>query len=1141
MQTVWLASNPLDLSKWTDHQVEDIRAFLVSAYTHWPKTARIYHEHVAQSCDVTPHDEPSEEALATMPGPFYVVVYPADPGSLLTIAAIYAVAFVVDKLIIDDRKPREHVFASGSPNNQLSARTNKDRLNERIPDSFGTYRSVPDKIQWTYQIWENYKQVEYGLYCIGRGTNAITDVRDANTLVKNIREASAVVYPPGEAPGGGTPSLVIGDMITEPVYTVAPVKQVDGQQLLPINALYLYGSGKNVNSADPSSGDWISMSFVYIGSGVGVIRVPTNGDFNSVTGVMDIGDEIQIIWGPVATTANPKPDLSSGYAFGVNGLNNISPGFDGYPDLRNDLEPCVVTDLQPFNSAWCLLTVSIPSGQQAEWAKIDTYVGTPLLGVDNKNAVICAQSRWPVGYIPGEAMTRFGLFIDDPNMTEIWMNFVAPENLYMYDGVNRKALVHSIQFFITPCDATGIPTADPVEISSAIPIEGTLETAGIRGITVRYTRVTPGRCLLYVIRNSFRVRQIDLRPETSLFFRSVVFDYQEGDDELFQKAIKTAGYTGELNDAIIFDKAYSISPTTGYTAEDVTTIQTRTVLNRATNKLDERQLNCLATRQTGSWTGAVFDPFVIDTQGFGENMLFHIMKDPFIGNRFDAEIDFAGIAAAFEAVRDYFGDEDATRFSYTFDNHETSVEETILTLCGACFTVPYRQGNVLKCDPEIATDASALIFNHRNKIPGTEVRAVTFGIIGDNDGVEQSYIDVDTGPDTFAPVSQSNDVTTSVSPLKSRIVGLSHRWQAAWHAYRQLARMTHQRVFVEFEALEEAATLALKQRVMVEDNTRPDVQDGHITSISGLVVRTSQPVVLAGGSTYTLFLQHKDNTVEAIAVTAGPDGQSLTLGSAPGTPLITDPFTGVQSFYMLSRNQAFQPKAFLITDKSHNSRITYTIQAVNYSHMYYHADGLIYYLPVSSDVSGEEMFDRGPYERPTTATTADTDIDSLRGLVYNGTLASAGIVVPTIAAVITSGYSKLCWIKKTSGSGHATILSSTSVTNEIFEADASVILRAGHNNTVHVATSAFSINAWHHCAVTYNVITQIMRLYLDGELVASASSVPNRTLSQLSAFKSVNGSFGGVLVGQADYFRYYCRELTPEMIRETYQKELLLP
>lgn len=1140
MQTVWLTSNPLDLNKWVEHQTEDIRALLVKEFVKWPSTARIYHQHVAQSHDVTPRDEPSEEALATMPGPFYVVVYPADPGSLLTVAAIYAVAFVVDKLILDDRKPREHIFPSGSPNNQLSARTNKDRLNERVPDGFGTFRSVPDKIQWTYQIWENYKQVEYSLYCISRGANAVTDVRDSSTLVSNIREASAVVYPPGQTPGGGTPSLVIGDMITEPVYTVAPIKQINGQQLPPINSLYLYGSGRNVNSIDPFAGDWISMSFVYLGAGVGVIHVPTNGDFSSVTGVLDIGDEVQIIWGPVPTGANPRPDLSSGYSFGVNGVNNVNPGFDGYPFGRADLEPCVVLDVQPFNSAWCDVTLSIPSSQQAEWDKIDPYVGTPGLGVENKNAVICAQSRWPVGYIDGESLTRFGLFIDDPDMTELWMNFVAPENLYMYDGVNRKVLTHSIEYIITPCDASGIPTADPLEID-VVPIEGTLTTADTRGITIRHVRGTPGRCLLYVARNSFRVRQIDLQPGTSLFFRSVVFTYEEGDDDFFQSAIKTSGYTGELNDAIVFDKAYSISSTTGYTADDITTIQTRTVVNRATNKLEERQLNCLATRQTGSWTGAVFDPFVIDTQGFGENMLFHILKDPFIGNRFDGEIDFAGIAAAFQAVRDYFGDEDATRFSYTFDNHETSVEETVLTLCGACFITPSRLGSVIQCAADIATDASALIFNHRNKVPGSEERAVTFGPIGDNDGVEQSYIDVDTGPDTFSPFSELHSGTPSVSPLKSRVVGLSHRWQAAWHAYRQLARITHQRVSTQFDAMEEAATLALKQRVLVEDNTRPDVQDGHITGVSGLVLRTSQPVLFVGGSTYTVFLQHPDNTVEAIAATAGIDDFSLTLGLAPASPINTDPFLGLQTTYLLNRNQSFQPKAFLITDKAHNTRITYAISAVNYSHMYYHADGLIYYLPVSSDVAGEEMFDRSPYERPTTAIPADTSIDALRGLVYNGTLASAGIVVPTTSPVLTSGYSKLCWIQKTSGSGHGTILSSTSTTDEIFEVDAAVILRAGHNNVSNVATSSFSINVWHHCAVTYNVLTGVMRLYLDGELVAQASSVPNRVLSQLSAFKSVNGTFGGVLVGQADALRYYARELTPEMIRETYQKELVLP
>ncbi len=135
----------------------------------------------------------------------------------------------------------------------------------------------------------------------------------------------------------------------------------------------------------------------------------------------------------------------------------------------------------------------------------------------------------------------------------------------------------------------------------------------------------------------------------------------------------------------------------------------------------------------------------------------------------------------------------------------------------------------------------------------------------------------------------------------------------------------------------------------------------------------------------------------------------------------------------------------------------------------------------------------------------------------------------------------MCWIQKTTGTGSGTILSSTSTTDEIFEVNAAVVLRAGHNNTIHVATSSFSINVWHHCAVTYNVVTQVMCLYLDGELVSIATGVPNRSLSALSAFKSANGTFGGVLIGQADNLRYYCRELSAAMVRETYQKELILP
>lgn len=1153
MQTVWLANDPFNAASWVPHFTDDIRELLVREYAVWPQTARIYHQHVAKSHDVTPVDKVSVNALAELPGPFYVVVYPAV-ANVLAAVAIYAVAYIVDKLTTNDKKPREQIFATGSPNNQLSDRTNKIRINERIPDAFGTLRFVPDVIQHPYIVYENHFPVEYSYLCIGRGDIAVSEIRDGDIKIDDIKDSIAVVYPPGNAPapGGGSPNLVIGgSIIPDPTYSVFPVKSVNGDQLAPFNSFTCYGSGRN--NKDERAGhltgptgilntikDWAPMIF----RSDGVIVVPTNGDPDFVTSRIRVGDELQVAWGRLATPfIAPLPDLSAGWAFT---MAEHEPHFtgDGFPENgRVDLDPLVVTDVITRNRYEVEVHCTIPGSLAAEWAKISgSSVGMKDDGVAcvfNRNASITPQNRFAFGYQQG-GLNEQGILVNDPDMTELWMNFVAPSGLYSDDGANRKTINCHIAFFLTPCDANGIATGDPVESGTAV-LKGSLISNETRAVTVKFTRVTPGRCRLLVCRTSQRIRQVELDPATTEWFRPTVFQLDV--EQLVSNDFGKTAFTGNVFDEVTFANCYSMNPVV-FHGPDVTTLHVKTVQNQSAGRVENREINCIATRITGSWNGTVFDPFTPDTQGFGENMLFHIMLDSFIGRRSGSEIDFPGIAAAFQAVRDYFGDEDATRFAYTFDDDQASFEEIVLTLCAACFVVPYRQGSVIKCDPEIATDASTLILNHRNKVPGSETRQVTFGIIGDNDGVEQDYIDVDTGPDTFVPISQSNAQTAVVSPLKSRIVGLSKRHQAAWHAYRQLARMAYQHINVDVECLEEAATLSIKQRVLCEDNTRPDTQDGYITSVTGLVLGTSQPVAFAGGSTYTVFLQNKNGSVELLTATAGPDVRSITLGSAPSTPIIINGGSGVPTTYVLSRNQNSQPKAMMVTDKQHNNRLTWQLSLANYSHMYYHADGLILFLPVSTEIGGEEMFDRSPYGRPNNGTVADTTSDTLRGPVYNGTVGSNGILVDSnIAACITQGYTKACWIKKADGTNRGPILESTTTDAELFEVAGAVVLRAGHNGAFQVAyTNPTSIvAAWIHAAVTYDVIAQIMCLYFNGELVATATGVPTVALGSLTAFRSQNATFAGRLVGQADNLRHYCRVLSPSMIRELYQAELILP
>lgn len=1156
-QIVFIADNPLDLSSWEQHVVEDIHEFNKGRFPKWPPTARVYHGAVAHTNDVTPHDEASAQRLGSYPDPLYIVVYPAW-AQVAAAAVMYAVAWVVTQLTSEKMAmPKERQFANGSPSNSLSDRENRARLMERVPDGFGTIRCIPDLIAYTYTVWEKHRAVEYSLMCVGRNGYAVTDIRENDTLFSGIADASAVVYPPGEFPGGGTPQLVVGDLITEPAYAVYPVRAINGQDVAPMTAFYCYGSGLNLERVQKFPGQkYVKMSFIPVSASTGIILCPHNGDPEFVHSRIRAGDELQVIFGVLPTGGGPIPDLSAGFYFGADPTapgSTYPPGI-GVPPVRTDLEALVVTNtVTRFSSISESTTVevhvTIPGSLQAEWAKIAAYTpftdlptGLPVL--ENINAIVCAQNRWLLGYsLTAPDPASRGIFIDDPDSTEVWLNLVAPRGLYCEDSANRRADTATFEWILQPCDADGLPTADPLEFGT-VTLKGSMIGGETRAVTLKIVRTTPGRALLLLARTSARVRQVNLDKDTVRFFRTETFDLSfdlagsgpDGDP------FPETAFTGTVVDDVTLNECYSMSvPAAPVVGVPVTLIHSRVIANQSATRIERRQLNCRVSRNTGTWNGAIWQPLVIDTQGFIENILFEAMLDPFIGNRQLTEIDFAGIAAAALAVRAYFGDEDATRFSYFFDDHNTSFEETILTMAQACFLTPYRQANLLKCDPDIATDNSNGLFNHRNKMPGTEQRTVSFGLLNDNDGVEQQYTDVNTGADNVQPISQFLSQSTVVAPVQSRIVGLRFKTQAWWHAYRQLARLIYQSVAVEFDALDEAALVGLNQRILVEDNTKlTGVQDGDIIGVSGLVLRTSQPVAAAPSATYTVFLQGEDGTVESRPCTPGtPDGNSITLALAPVNPIRFDPnSSAVLTSYILVQDQDAVGKAMLVVDKQAKDRHHWALQAINYSHMYYHADGLTFWMVPSTEITGEAMFDRSPYERPNLADDTFLGSDAVWGPVYDSLI---GFLTNSNFGSHLIAYSKFCWVKKDALGTNATILSTAvgGSPNEFFAINSSNQLVAGHNGTNHCqAAPPAAVTTWVHYGVVYNSITATMEIYGNGEQIDTATSVPTRTLSGLAAF---NSDAHGALNGQAKHLRHYARAFTPSMVRELYQRELLLP
>lgn len=116
-----------------------------------------------------------------------------------------------------------------SPNNALANRSNVARINERIPDIGGQVNSIPDIIMGNYRKFFDNVEEEISYYCVGRKELVIEEIKDGDTLVSDITDASAAVYGPFTSPNSGdSPEIQIGPVIDDLISTVRRSVEVGG-------------------------------------------------------------------------------------------------------------------------------------------------------------------------------------------------------------------------------------------------------------------------------------------------------------------------------------------------------------------------------------------------------------------------------------------------------------------------------------------------------------------------------------------------------------------------------------------------------------------------------------------------------------------------------------------------------------------------------------------------------------------------------------------------------------------------------------------------------------------------------------------------------------------------------------------------
>ena len=150
-------------------------------------------------------------------------------------------------------------------------------------------------------------------------------------------------------------------------------------------------------------------------------------------------------------------------------------------------------------------------------------------------------------------------------------------------------------------------------------------------------------------------------------------------------------------------------------------------------------------------------------------------------------------------------------------------------------------------------------------------------------------------------------------------------------------------------------------------------------------------------------------------------------------------------------------------------------------------------------------------------------------LNFNGTNQYVSIGAPIAS---NASYTKEAWIYVTTLSGARNIISSLSHPFWINGG----ILSAGQAGSYYSVTdpAALSLNSWVHVAVTYDVATTTMRLYKNGLLISTNTSVPAYTNE--NEFIGSHAGTASYIQGRADEVRIWNIALTAAQLKENMYK-----
>jgi len=497
--------------------------------------------------------------------------------------------------------------------------------------------------------------------------------------------------------------------------------------------------------------------------------------------------------------------------------------------------------------------------------------------------------------------------LKDENMTQVWVNLVAPQGLFYDAGSGKTSLSVDYAIETQELDVSYLPTGAITTTTGTMTAATSDEQAKTIEITTGHTGAT-------------RVRAR----------RTNNHDY---------------GFAGSVIDEIKYQDLYAVTPITATDFGNVTTVQVVSKATQRATSLKERKFNCNATRKLPTFNGTTFSgAFASDgsvasgtisaTKSFID-ILAAASIDSKIGQRVLADdVDMAQIWGVRNTV--YAWNPLNIEFGYTLDSDNISFEETVRVIADSVFCIAYRQNGKIRFSFDNTQASSTALFTHRNKKPASDTISRLFAADSEFNGIELTYNDnVSDAQETIKlPLS-----LTATNYKKIELTGVRNYAQAWFRANREYNKILLQRVSIETETTSDGRLLLPNQRIDIVDNTRFDSQDGEIIAQSGLILTLSRDVVFGVG-THSIILMQRDGGLESITCTAGASANKIVLAYAPSEAIntVNGGAVGIRTIFSFGADSVASANSYLVQEINITDSSYVKVTAINYDADYYSAD-----------------------------------------------------------------------------------------------------------------------------------------------------------------------------------------------------------